>query len=127
MSSVACDRVDGRVYVMARGDSTLRRIDPVTGVVELVADGFGSVNMCNLDLDDAARKLWLADSTASRVYGFCLSPGASVGAAMAGAGHTTRDGLVSGVSISPNPTRSAGARGSRWTSSKRVRIPTPRA
>jgi len=85
------------------GALELWRIDPVTGDVTLIADGFQGFGTGNLEIDPAARKLWVADNAASRVYEICLPTTTTVDAPAIGAG---ANGLS--VSLLPNPMSAAG-------------------
>lgn len=99
MIGIAYDTVMDALYVIAMGDSSLRRIDPATGTVELVADGFAGFNNCGIDIDSAGRRLWVADYGAGRVYEFCLASGSAADDFGPAAG----DGLLAGLSAWPNP------------------------
>lgn len=103
MLGIAHDAVTDALYVIATGDSSLRRIDPSTGAVELVADGFAGFNNCGIDIDCAGRRLWVADYGAGRVYEFCLASGSAAGDFGPAAG----DGLLAGLSAWPNPAAAA--------------------
>ncbi|MBM4119039.1 T9SS type A sorting domain-containing protein, partial [bacterium] len=103
MIGIAYDGVMDALYVIATGDSSLRRIDPTTGAVTLVADGFAGFNNCGIDIDSAGRRLWVADYGAGRVYEFCLASGSAAGDFGPAAGAS----LLAGLSAWPNPARTA--------------------
>jgi len=103
MFGIAYDSVMDALYVIATGDNSLRRIDPATGTVELVADGFVGFNNCGIDIDSAGRRLWVADYGAGRVYEFCLASGSAAGDFEPAAGA----GLLAGLSAWPNPASAA--------------------
>ncbi len=76
----------------------LYRVDPVTGDVTLVANGFGASGYGNLEIDPVGRRLWVTDSDNSRVYEICLPAAAAVPDA-------ARPGF--GLAIGPSPVRAS--------------------
>ena len=68
--SIVADPQDGLLYVA--GPTAIHRVDPMTGQVELVADGFVNLFPASLELHGATRRLWLPDRGANRIYEFCL-------------------------------------------------------
>jgi sugar lactone lactonase YvrE len=73
MVSLVFDDMTQQFYVAATDSQRLCRIDPATGAVSTVARGFTGFSTCNLELDVAGRRLWVADAGAHRVYEFCLA------------------------------------------------------
>ncbi|MBN2513585.1 MAG: hypothetical protein JXB18_11665 [Sedimentisphaerales bacterium] len=75
--SLVYDSVLEQIYV-AGGDETVYRVDPLSGDVTLVADGFRNFSPCCLEIDPAGRRLWVTDNGSNRVYEFCLDGGTPV-------------------------------------------------
>ncbi len=73
MVSIAHDPVDDVVYVASDTGHAVYRIVPSTGNVTLIADGFGTLFRCGIELDSVNRSLWVADIGDGRVYEICLS------------------------------------------------------
>ena len=69
--SIAADPVDGSVYVGSSTDLAVYRVDPGTGDVTLVADGFVQLGLTGIEVGPH-RRLWVTDPGANRVYEFCL-------------------------------------------------------
>lgn len=76
----------------------LYRIDPSDGQVTLIADGFGAFGTANLEIDEDARKLWVADEGQAFVYEICLPPASAVAA-----GSLDLVPSVLSLSLRPNP------------------------
>ncbi|MEN6309663.1 MAG: hypothetical protein ABFD91_18095 [Anaerohalosphaeraceae bacterium] len=76
--SIVYDGVLEQIYVASGTSETVYRVDPVSGNVTLVADGFSSFNPCCLEIDSPNRCLWVVDSGGNRVYEFCLEGGTPV-------------------------------------------------
>ena len=78
MRVLAYDSGQHALYTMSSSSPVrLYRIDAATGDVTAIAEGIGSVGYGNLEIDSAARKLYLADDSMSRVYEICLPAGSS--------------------------------------------------
>ena len=73
MVSIVHDPGDDLLYVGARGSQSVHSIDPATGDVTLVADGFTNLGRTGLEIGPAARRLWVSDHGYDRVYEICLS------------------------------------------------------
>ncbi len=76
--SIVYDNVEEDIYVAGQDSKAVYRVDPDTGNVTLVAEGFASFSPCCLEIDPATRRLWVADAGYNRVYEFCLDGGVSV-------------------------------------------------
>jgi len=75
--SIVYDSVLEQIYV-AGGDETVYRVDPLSGIATLVADGFKNFSPCCLEIAPPSRRLWVTDSGSNRVYEFCLEGGTPV-------------------------------------------------
>lgn len=104
--SLAYDGTTNRFYAAATDEQRLVRIDPATGDVVDVAVGFTGFSTCVLEIDDAGRRLWVADFGAYRVYEFCLSPTLGVGE---DAPAPPATGVVRALTVAPNPARASTA------------------
>jgi len=80
--SIVYDSVAEYIYVAGQGSKAVYGVNPDTGEVALVADGFASFHYCCLEIDPATRRLWVADAGYNRVYEFCLAGGVSVDVAV---------------------------------------------
>jgi len=94
--SIASDPLDGSVYVGSSTDLAVYRVDPGTGDVTLVADGFVQLGITGIEIGAATRRLWVADNGANRVYEFCL-PG------LTGVGDITARPAGPALAAYPNP------------------------
>ncbi|MDD3642749.1 MAG: FlgD immunoglobulin-like domain containing protein [Candidatus Krumholzibacteria bacterium] len=72
--SIVYDPVLDDLYVASTTSESVHRVEPVTGVTTLVADGFSSFHWCCLEFDAEGRRLIVADNGYNRVYEFCLEP-----------------------------------------------------
>jgi DNA-binding beta-propeller fold protein YncE len=102
--SLVYDDLTNRIYFLEQATDTLRRVDAATGAVETVASGFAGVAFCGLEIDVAGRRLWVVDSAANRVYGFCLGSASAVGDDPARPGaERAAPGLLAAPRVWPNP------------------------
>lgn len=76
--SIVYDGLKDDIYIAGNTDKAVYRVDPSTGNVTLVADGFGGFHPCCLEIHPANRRLWVADNGRNRIYEFCLDGGADV-------------------------------------------------
>jgi hypothetical protein len=97
LSSIVYDDAEDRIYVASHGTNAVYRVDPSTGEVTLVADGFAGLGIACLEIDSANRILWVADNGHDRVYEVCLPALQSV------EDEAPHRPAVSGVESSPNP------------------------
>jgi len=72
LSSVVYDGEDSLLYVASIDNDSVYRVDPRTGEVALMADGFSAFGYCNLEFDTVNRRLWVADMGYNRVYEFLI-------------------------------------------------------
>jgi len=70
--SIVCDSVENVIYIASNASKAVYRVDPLTGEVTLIADGFSDFHPCSLEIDTTNGRLWVADYGYSRVYQFCL-------------------------------------------------------
>ena len=70
--SIVYDEEGEKLYVADRDDKAIWRVDPLTGDVTLVADGFDAFHPACLEIDAENRILWIADRGYGRVYGLNL-------------------------------------------------------
>lgn len=103
MVGIDYDAVMDRIYVIEQGGNSLRWINPTTGSVTLVADGFAGFTYCGIEIDAAGRRLWVVDAGAGRVYEFCLA--SALGAGEPGA--SPLGGLLGELKAWPNPAPAA--------------------
>lgn len=101
MHSLVYDPADARLYVVENGGHTLRRVNPATGAVELIASGFGSFTDGALEINPATEELYVADAAKHRVYKFCKTGSTSVPWATG----PKAPGDITALSVSPNPSR----------------------
>lgn len=101
MVSIAWDPVPGTgwLYVLSRSGGALHRVNPLTGAVQKVADGFVYPEMLGLEIDPPTRRLWVTDEGAGRVYQFCLPY------AFSDAPAAVTDGERLRLAVGPNPAR----------------------
>lgn len=94
LQSIVYDSVQEQIYVAGGNLKTIYRIDPISGTVTLVADGFAGLSPCCLEIDPPNRRLWVADNGYNRVYEFCLDGGVpvSVSADLQGSSRPVPDG-----------------------------------
>ncbi len=104
MISLVFDAAEGRVYVVENGGHTLRRIDPGTGNVELIASGFVTFADGALEIG-AGGHLLVADNGKGRVYRICRTSTTALPEVAAGAVPGPAD--LSAISVEPNPARRA--------------------
>lgn len=78
INSIVYDSVGKEIYVVGNNSKAVYCVDPSSGNVTLVADGFINLPPCCLEIDPPKRRLWVADNSYNRVYEFCLSGGAAV-------------------------------------------------
>lgn len=71
--SIVYDSIENDIYVASDDSKAVYRVDPLTGEVILIADGFADFHPCSLELDTTNRRLWVADYGYNRVYEFCLN------------------------------------------------------
>jgi DNA-binding beta-propeller fold protein YncE len=76
--SIVYDPVLDDLYVASTTSESVYRVEPVTGVTTLVADGFSAFDPCCLEFDAEGRRLIAADKGYNRVYEFCLTGGTGV-------------------------------------------------
>lgn len=76
--SIVYDSVEEDIYIASNDTKAVYRVDPSTGNVTLVIDGFINFSPCCLEIDPPKRRLWVADNGYNRVYDFCLEGGAEV-------------------------------------------------
>ncbi|MFC1782041.1 SUMF1/EgtB/PvdO family nonheme iron enzyme [Planctomycetota bacterium] len=76
--SIVYDSVTDDIYIAGNGAKAVYRVNPSTGDVTLVADGFANLWHCCLEIDPAGRRLWVVDYGYNRVYEFSLVGGAPV-------------------------------------------------
>ncbi|MCP4707251.1 MAG: hypothetical protein GY869_01385, partial [Planctomycetes bacterium] len=76
--SIVYDSVAEDIYIAGNDNKAVYRVNPSTGVVTLVADGFAGLYYCCLEIDPLTRRLWVADKGYNRVYEFSLTGGAPV-------------------------------------------------
>jgi hypothetical protein len=77
--SVVYDHMTDDIYVACSTGLSVHRIEPATGDVTLVADGFAAFEPCCLEIDAANRTLWVADYGYGRVYDLDLGALTAVG------------------------------------------------
>lgn len=77
MVSLVHDDIDGYLYVAGTLTESVFRVDPASGTVVLVADGFADLAWGCLEIDNGTRELWVGDQGAGRAYKLCL-PGWAV-------------------------------------------------
>lgn len=70
--SVVYDSLMDVLFVADAGTKLIHRVNPHTGNWTRVADGFNAFSPCCLEIDPAARRLYVADAGYSRVYEICL-------------------------------------------------------
>ena len=104
--SLAYAPMEAKVYVLETTTHTLRRIDPATGAVELIASGFDGFSDGAIEIDPATGALWISDIGAGRVYRLCPTTPTAVDGLDEGAvlGGVTR--VIGAVAVWPNPARS---------------------
>ncbi|NOT33028.1 MAG: T9SS type A sorting domain-containing protein [Candidatus Eisenbacteria bacterium] len=101
MISLAYDLAAARLYVVETGGNTLRRINPATGAVELLASGFDSFNDGALEFDPETQSVYVADAGMHRVYRFCKTSSTAVPSAA----RPRAPGEITALSVAPNPAR----------------------
>lgn len=101
MHSIAYDPGAARLYVAENGGRTVRRVNPATGTVELIASGFGPFTDGALEFDPATKALYVVDATRHRVYRLCSTSTTSVPSASG----TGMPSDIAALSVSPNPAR----------------------
>jgi DNA-binding beta-propeller fold protein YncE len=100
MRAIAYDDVGGAIYTLRTANPLgLYRVDPQTGQVTLIADGFGTFGDGNIEIDSANRLLYVADESDSRIYSICLPTNVAVDPI-----HPA-EGIA--LAIRPNPARGA--------------------
>lgn len=99
MLCLAYDPADARLYVVENGGHTLRRVNPATGAVELIASGFADFNDGALEFDTSTGALYVADAGNHRIYRFCKTTTTSV----PGTVELTPPGDIAALSVAPNP------------------------
>ncbi|MBN1816575.1 MAG: hypothetical protein JW828_04395 [Sedimentisphaerales bacterium] len=80
--SIVYDSIQEQIYVAGGSAKAVYRVDPSSGEVTLVADGFRNFHPCCLEIDPPNRRLWVADNGYNRVYEFCLDGGVPVNVAV---------------------------------------------
>jgi hypothetical protein len=70
--SVVYDHVDDDLYIACASNLAVYRLEPSTGEVVIIADGFSSFEECCLEIDTTGRRLWIADNGYGRIYELCL-------------------------------------------------------
>ncbi|HEX7879523.1 MAG TPA: FlgD immunoglobulin-like domain containing protein, partial [Candidatus Eisenbacteria bacterium] len=101
-TGIAWDSGDDKLYVVSGSGHSLHRVDPATGTVTLVADGFAGPAPCAVEIDVTARRLWVADKSGGRIYTFCLLDPSGVGDEPTGPAPIASH-LLGGPTVSPNP------------------------
>ena len=76
--SLVYDSVEEDIYIASLVGPAVYRVDPSTGHVTLISDGFADLDICCLEIDPANRILWVADYGYNRVHTFCLDGGSAV-------------------------------------------------
>ncbi len=99
IQSIAYDLAGARLYVAENGGRTVRRVNPVNGVVELIASGFGPFVDGALEYDPGSKALYVSDASRHRVYRFCKSSTTSVPTVTG----PRSPGEITALSVSPNP------------------------
>lgn len=95
INSIVYDTVDSDIYISSGSDNSVYRVDPYNGEVTLVASGFVNLSVCCLELNPAARRLWVSDNGNNRVYELCIGGATGV--------EEARFPVASPVSVYPNP------------------------
>ncbi len=72
IASIVYDNVDNQIYVAGRATESIYRVDPSTGNVTLIADGFADLSVACLEIDEGNRRLWAVDNSYNRAYYLCL-------------------------------------------------------
>jgi sugar lactone lactonase YvrE len=104
MVSLVHDSQSEEIYVLEQNQYSLQRIDPATGDVQKIADGFSRFGVCGLEIDVAGRRLWVTDAGAGRIYEFCLP---AVSAIPEGDAAAPGSSVLFAAGAHPNPLRSA--------------------
>jgi hypothetical protein len=96
INSIVYDTVEDDIYVADGSTGKVHRVDPSSGAVTLVADGFVALQRCCLEIDPATRRLWVTDGGAlGRVYELCIPTLTHV--------EKTRPRAVAAIRVFPNP------------------------
>jgi hypothetical protein len=97
MRALAYDSQENMIYTLRTSSPlSLYRIDPADGTVTLIADGFRTFGDGNLEIDVAARTLYVADSGDNQIYSICLPSNVSIDPPVA-----LREGVA--LAMRPNP------------------------
>lgn len=78
LQSIVYDSGQEQLYIAGGNSKAVYRVNPLSGDVTLVADGFMGFHPCCLEIDPPNRRLWVADNGYNRVYEFCLDGGVPV-------------------------------------------------
>ncbi len=99
--SIVYDSVEEDLYIVSADSETVYRVDPLTGTVTLIADGFVDFHCCCLEIDPVHRRLYVADYGYNRVYELCLDGGANVdiSVGLEGVARPDPDGWVVPLSV----------------------------
>lgn len=99
--SIVYDSVEECLYIAGADSKAVYRVDPPTGNVTLIADGFVDFHVCLLEIDPVHRRLYVADYGYNRVYELCLDGGANVdiSVGLEGVARPDPDGWVVPLSV----------------------------
>jgi hypothetical protein len=93
--SIVYDPAENDIYIAGGTDDAVYRVDPYSGAVTLVADGFLTLSPCCLEIESDSRRLWVSDNGMNRVYELCLSGTTGI--------HETVPSAAMNIEVYPNP------------------------